>query len=76
MKKQGDLTRNLHLGPNTPVGGIATAADDGKHAFSVIAVDRSLLEANGREVWREGGSSLYGTPADSGKHANSFSYAC
>ena len=41
-----------------------SAADDGKHAFSVIGVDSSLLEAKGREVWREGGSGSRGTPAD------------
>ena len=44
----------LYLGPNTPVGGIATAADDGKHAFSVIEVETSLLEAKG-EGGVEGG---------------------
>jgi len=41
-----------------------SAADDGKHAFSVIGVDISLLEAKGREVWREGGALRRGTPAD------------
>ena len=43
--------------------------DYGKHAFSVIGVDRGLLEAKGREVWREGGAASRHEPVDDGKHA-------
>ena len=42
-------------------------ADDGKHACSVTEVVISFLEAKLRRG---------GTVADSGKHANGFSYAC
>ncbi len=48
-------------------------ADDGKHAFSVIGVDNSLLEANGREVWREGGAVLL---YEVGGFKGSVSYLC
>ena len=37
-----------------------SAADDGKHAESMIGVDTRLLEPYGREVWREGGAPVCG----------------
>ena len=52
--RTGDCTGE----PDTPVRvrrAAHTAADDGKHALSVIGVDSRLLEPKGREVWREGG---------------------
>ena len=46
-------------------GTVKGGADDGKHPLAVIEVDISLLEATGREVWREGAAARSGRLADS-----------